>query len=257
MNLERLKRQPNGEKAEPAFSAAETERRLTLLRKTMADTGVEAVVFTSYQNVAYYSGFLYSSFGRSYALVVTPDGHTTVSAGIDAGQPWRRSTATTSSTPTGGATTSRARSPPCSPGGRAPRPVGIEGDQSPAAALPQARRRAAGRRSSSTSPRPSMRQRMIKSAEEIALIRQGARIADVGGARRRGGDRRGRARDRGGAGRHARRWCARSPRSFPDAELRDTWVWFQSGINTDGAHNPADHPPGASAATSCRSTASR
>ena len=26
-------------------------------------------------------------------------------------------------------------------------------------------------------------------------------------------------------------------RTFPDAELRDTWVWFQSGINTDGAHN--------------------
>ena len=24
----------------------------------------------------------------------------------------------------------------------------------------------------------------------------------------------------------------------PDSELRDTWVWFQSGINTDGAHNP-------------------
>lgn len=27
-------------------------------------------------------------------------------------------------------------------------------------------------------------------------------------------------------------------RSFPDAEYRDTWVWLQSGINTDGAHNP-------------------
>jgi creatinase len=25
---------------------------------------------------------------------------------------------------------------------------------------------------------------------------------------------------------------------FPQAEYRDTWVWFQSGINTDGAHNP-------------------
>jgi len=22
------------------------------------------------------------------------------------------------------------------------------------------------------------------------------------------------------------------------SELRDTWVWFQSGVNTDGAHNP-------------------
>jgi len=27
-------------------------------------------------------------------------------------------------------------------------------------------------------------------------------------------------------------------KSFPDAEYRDTWVWFQSGLNTDGAHNP-------------------
>ncbi len=26
--------------------------------------------------------------------------------------------------------------------------------------------------------------------------------------------------------------------AFPDLELRDTWVWFQSGPNTDGAHNP-------------------
>ncbi|MBT6507546.1 MAG: M24 family metallopeptidase, partial [Marinovum sp.] len=26
--------------------------------------------------------------------------------------------------------------------------------------------------------------------------------------------------------------------AFPDAEYRDTWVWFQSGLNTDGAHNP-------------------
>ena len=25
---------------------------------------------------------------------------------------------------------------------------------------------------------------------------------------------------------------------FPDAEYRDIWVWFQSSINTDGAHNP-------------------
>jgi hypothetical protein len=25
---------------------------------------------------------------------------------------------------------------------------------------------------------------------------------------------------------------------FADAEYRDSWVWFQSGPNTDGAHNP-------------------
>ena len=26
--------------------------------------------------------------------------------------------------------------------------------------------------------------------------------------------------------------------TFPHLELMDTWTWFQSGINTDGAHNP-------------------
>jgi creatinase len=26
--------------------------------------------------------------------------------------------------------------------------------------------------------------------------------------------------------------------TYPHAELMDTWTWFQSGINTDGAHNP-------------------
>ena len=26
--------------------------------------------------------------------------------------------------------------------------------------------------------------------------------------------------------------------TYPEAEYMDTWVWFQSGINTDGAHNP-------------------
>src|SRR5690606_8503420 len=28
-------------------------------------------------------------------------------------------------------------------------------------------------------------------------------------------------------------------KTFPNREVRDTWVWFQSGINTDGAHNRA------------------
>ena len=27
-------------------------------------------------------------------------------------------------------------------------------------------------------------------------------------------------------------------RLYPKAEYRDSWVWFQSGLNTDGAHNP-------------------
>ena len=83
----------------------------------------------------------------------------------------------------------------------------------------------------------SMRQRMMKSKAEIALIREGARVADVGGYAIRDAVKEGvREIDVAMAGRDAME--LEIARSFPDAEYRDTWVWFQSGINTDGAHNP-------------------
>ena len=101
-----------------------------------------------------------------------------------------------------------------------------------------------------------MRQRMIKSAEEIELIKHGARIADLGGEA---------IRDAIAAGITeyevaligTEAMVREIARPFPDAELRDTWVWFQSGINTDGAHNPVTTRKVAGAATSSRSTASR
>lgn len=85
-----------------------------------------------------------------------------------------------------------------------------------------------------------MRQRMIKSAEEIALITEAARIADLGAAAIRD------ALDgmpAGGSSEYeialagTEEMVRRIASSFPDSELRDTWVWFQSGLNTDGAHN--------------------
>ena len=54
-------------------------------------TDIDAVLFTSYHNINYYSDFLYTSFGRNYGLVVTQDKHVTVSANIDGGMPFRRS----------------------------------------------------------------------------------------------------------------------------------------------------------------------
>ena len=80
----------NGEAAVLPFSDAEYEARLAGLRASMARMGVEAVVLTSMHNIAYFSGFLYCAFGRPYAQVVTPEQSVTISAGIDAGQPWRR-----------------------------------------------------------------------------------------------------------------------------------------------------------------------
>ena len=82
---------PNGDKANLPFDAAEYEARLSRLRRLMAARDIPAVLLTSMQNIAYYSGFLYCAFGRPYGCVVTEDRCTTVTANIDGGQPWRRS----------------------------------------------------------------------------------------------------------------------------------------------------------------------
>ena len=57
---------PGGKKAALPFSRAEYQRRLTGLRAIMAQHGVDGVLLTSAHGVAYYSGFLYCSFGRPY-----------------------------------------------------------------------------------------------------------------------------------------------------------------------------------------------
>ena len=41
-------------------------------------------------NIAYYTGFLHCSFGRPYGLAVTETDSVTISAGIDADQPFCR-----------------------------------------------------------------------------------------------------------------------------------------------------------------------
>ncbi len=80
----------NGEKAKPTFSASEMQRRLDSIRQHMAGAQVDAALFTSYHSINYYSDFLFCQFGRRYGLVVTSDNSTSISAGIDGGQPWRR-----------------------------------------------------------------------------------------------------------------------------------------------------------------------
>ena len=82
------------------------------------------------------------------------------------------------------------------------------------------------------------RQRMIKSPEEIAVIKVGAATADIGGEACRAaltaGAREWEVAREGVTAmvNHISNTCQHS------AELLDTWVWFQSGLNTDGAHNP-------------------
>jgi creatinase len=85
--------------------------------------------------------------------------------------------------------------------------------------------------------RHTMVQRMKKSSAEIAIICQGAEVADVGGFAIADAVKVGaREIDIAMIGRDAME--IEIAKRFPDAEYRDTWVWFQSGLNTDGAHNP-------------------
>lgn len=215
------------------FAAAEYDARLSKLRASMAQGGVEACVFTSMHNIAYYSGFLYCAFGRPYALVVTPSESVTISAGIDAAQPWRRChgdnitytdwqrnnywRAIRSVTGTG-------------------KVIGFEGDHINLVQKTLLDEFLAPERSLDIAP-ATMRQRMHKSDAEIELIRAGAAVADVGGYAIRDAIKEGvREIDVAMAGRDAME--LEIAKRFPDAEYRDTWVWFQSGINTDGAHNP-------------------
>ncbi|MEC8579438.1 MAG: aminopeptidase P family protein [Pseudomonadota bacterium] len=221
-----------GEKTLP-FSDAEYEARLSGLRRIMADQGVDAVVLTSMHNVAYYSGFLYCSFGRPYAQVVTATDTVTFSAGIDAAQPWRRCYGD-NITYTDWQRNNYWRAILSVTG--AGKVIGYEGDHLTLTQM--------GLLNDMLSPSATvdiapltMQQRFRKSEAEIALIRAGAAVADVGGYAIRDAIREGtREIDVAMAGRDAME--LEIARRFPDAEYRDTWVWFQSGINTDGAHNP-------------------
>ena len=215
------------------FASAEYEARLSGLRTRMAEADVEACVFTSMHNIAYYSGFLYCAFGRPYALVVTPSDSVTISAGIDAAQPWRRSHGD-NITYTDWARNNYWRAIR-SVTGTAKR-IGYEGDHISMAQKALLDDFLQPAQTVDIAP-ATMRQRMHKSPAEIALIRAGSAVADIGGYAIREAIKPGtREIDVAMAGRDAMELDI--AKRFPDAEYRDTWVWFQSGINTDGAHNP-------------------
>ena len=194
---------------------------------------IPVVLLTSMHAIAYYTGFLYCSFGRAYGCVITTERCITDSANIDGGQPWRRSVSE-NVVYTDWRQDNYYRTIGKLVG--KPRRLGIEIDHLTLAAR-DALIGQLGRIELVDISASSMSQRMIKSKEEIDLIREGARIADVGGeAIREAIDVGVREIDIAMAGRNAME--LEIARSFVDSEIRDTWSWFQSGPNTDGAHNP-------------------
>jgi creatinase len=233
-DLPELIRIRNGEPVPSTFSKAEYLRRQAALRARMSEAGIDAAIFTSIHNVNYYSDFLYCSFGRPYALVVTHDTVVSVSANIDGGQPWRRTVGTDNLVYTDWKRDNyfRALKSLVPNVGR----VGVEFDHLTLERMAKLR---------DTIPAAeivdvgamTMRLRMVKSAEEIELIKNGAAVCDVGGAALAAAVAEG-VPEYEVALASTQAMVREIAKRYPDSELMDTWTWFQSGINTDGAHNP-------------------
>jgi len=223
----------NGPKVTLPFTDNEYENRLKGLRKIIGENNLDVVILTSLQNIAYYSGFLYCSFGRPYACVVTAERNIVVSANIDAGQPgrrcygeniiytdWERDNYFK-------AIISLVKKV---------KRIGIEKDHLTMERYKNLKDALDDPGTVDIAPF-AMQQRMIKSEEEINLIKSGAKIADIGGEALVKEIKVGATEiDIAMAGRDAMEKAI--AKFHPNSELRDTWVWFQSGINTDGAHNP-------------------
>ncbi|MDP6162838.1 MAG: M24 family metallopeptidase [Acidimicrobiales bacterium] len=232
-DLPDIKEIPNGEKVAGTFSEKEMQSRLDSLRTVMSDNGIDSVLFTSIHNINYYSDFLYCSFGRPYGLVVTADKATTISANIDAGQPYRRTygenlvyTDWERDNYTKAVIELVGKS----------NKIGIEFDHVNLSLLEKLKNSLTITEFIDIS-QECMKLRMIKSDEEIELIRHGARIADIGGFACVEAISEGVPEYE--VALHSTQAMVREiAETFPHLELMDTWTWFQSGINTDGAHNP-------------------
>ena len=185
MNLERLKTIHNGEKVQPTFSVAGDGapahrpaqghgRQRPRRRRCSPATTTSSTT----------RDFLFTSFGRHYALVVTQDdphhGHGehrrrhALAAQLRRQHRLHRLAAgQLRATPCQQVLRQRAASAPAGSASRTTTSRWTLGPRSPAPF--------AGLRTGRHRRRPSMRQRMIKSAEEIEVIKHGARIGDLGG----------------------------------------------------------------------------
>jgi creatinase len=226
----------NGAKAKLPFSQTEYQNRLNKLRTVIGKNNLDMVILTSMHNIAYYTGFIYCSFGRPYGCIITEKKIVTISANIDASQPWRRSVCDNviytdwkkdNFLKAIASVVGREESP---------KNIGIESDHVTLEINEKLTSLFSFSKFSNIS-KDLMKLRTIKSEEEIKIIRNGARIADIG------------AREivkhiKVGASELEIAMFGRNKMEleianiYPDAEYMDTWVWFQSGINTDGAHNP-------------------
>jgi len=226
----------NGSKVKLPFSEQEYKNRLNKLREEMSKNNLDMIILTSMHNIAYYTGFIYCSFGRPYGCVITNTKVVSISANIDASQPWRRS-AYDNLIYTDWKRDNFLKAIVSIIGqDEPPKNIGIEYDHITLEAKNKLKSIFSFSNFSNVSKK-LMKLRMIKSKEEIDIIKNGARIADIGAEEIVKHIKVGESElEIAIAGRD--KMEREIAITYPDAEYMDTWVWFQSGINTDGAHNP-------------------
>lgn len=231
--MDRLVTWHNGEKTPGPFSVDEMEQRQQRLRFHMETQDIDACVLTSYHNICYFSGFMYCAFGRNYGFVVTQQNATSVSAGIDGGQPWRLTHGDNITYTDWRKDNFFHAVQTLTPGAKR---VGVEFDEVNLDLFQKLQDAMPGVEFVDIGT-PTMWMRTIKSAEEIAHIKKLTAIADIGGEA---------CREAIGVGVPEQEVALASTqamvrelaKAYDYSELQDTWTWFQSGINTDGAHNP-------------------
>ena len=226
----------NGSKVKLPFSQIEYQNRLDKLRTTISKNNLDMIILTSMHNIAYYTGFIYCSFGRPYGCVISEKKIVTISANIDSSQPWRRSfcdnviyTDWKKDNFLKAIVSIIGKDQP-------PNNIGIENDHVTIEIKEKLNSLFSFSKFKDVS-KDLMKLRIIKSKEEIEIIRNGAKIADIGAGEIV-------KHIKVGASELEIAMTGRDKmeleiaKIYPEAEYMDTWVWFQSGINTDGAHNP-------------------
>ena len=169
----------NGEKVKLPFSLKEYQDRVDKLRKVMSENDIEITILTSMHNIAYYTGFIYCSFGRPYGCVVTQNKIITISANIDASQPWRRSHCDNIIYTDWKRDNFFKAINSIIDKKDKPKSIGIENDHITLETKDKLNSTFENVTFKDISKK-LMKHRMIKSDEEIEIIKNGARIADLG-----------------------------------------------------------------------------
>ena len=226
----------NGSKVKLPFSQSEYQSRLEKIRTILSKNKLDMIILTSMHNIAYYTGFIYCSFGRPYGCVITEKKIVTISANIDASQPWRRSAHDNIIYTDWKKDNFLKAIVSIIEKDQPPKNIGIENDH----VTLEVKQKLTSLFNFSNFRDVSkelMQLRMIKSDEEIKIIKNGAKVADIGAEEMV-------KHIKVGASELEIAITGRDKmeleiaKLYPGAEYMDTWVWFQSGINTDGAHNP-------------------